>query len=490
MVFYNENNYVIGVRLMTVISMKKVFLSLVILVFFFLSGCEQTEIDRRPNVVILFADDQRYNTIHHLGNEEMITPHLDRLASEGLSFANAYIMGGTSGAVCAPSRAMLLTGKTLFHLEKEGEWNYPIPAADTTFIELMRQEGYVTFGAGKQHNGKEVVGRSYSKGGHFLFGGMSSHYDIPVFDFSADSSYGEEKKYRVLDKHSTDLYTDDAINFIQSYQGENPFLVYLAFQAPHDPREMPDDFLELYRNREMNIPPNFLPRHPFDNGELVIRDEMLASFPRNEEEVLRHIRAYYAMITHLDNGIGEILDAIDKKGIRENTVIIFTADNGLAVGQHGLMGKQNLYEHSVKIPLILSGPGIPENQLSEGFCYLNDLYPTLCDYLGMDPPAGVETRSFIRCIKEPELPHRDLLIFAYKHVQRGIRKDNWKYIEYHVNGDRHQQLFNLAEDPFETRNLAAFPDNQDLVSELRETLKRQWISLGDPGEFWEYKEEK
>jgi arylsulfatase A-like enzyme len=463
--------------------------SLFFIFLYILAGCQEVSIERQtvspPNIVFLFADDQRYNTIHQLGNEEIITPHLDRLASKGVSFTNAYIMGGTSGAVCAPSRAMLLTGKTLFHLEKEGEWNFPILSDDTTFIELFRKHGYTTYGIGKQHNGKDVVARSFSEGGHFLFGGMSSHYDIPVYDFSADSNYREEKKYRVLDKHSTDLYTDDAVNFIKSYRDDAPFFLYLAFQAPHDPREMPDHFLHLYQDRDIKIPPNFLPEHPFDNGELVIRDEMLASFPRTEEEILTHIRAYYAMITHLDDAVGKILDAIEKKGIRDNTLILFTADNGLAVGQHGLMGKQNLYEHSIKIPFLISGPGIPENEKREVLCYLNDVYPTLCDYIGINIPVNVETTSLFKCLNDPNLTHRDHLIFAYKHFQRGIRKENWKYIEYYVNGKRHKQLFNLEEDPFEIQNLAEYPDNQILINELRENLKYQWTSLGDSINLWE-----
>lgn len=453
------------------------------IILIFLS-CQKTKISPRPNIVFLFADDQRYQTIHRLGNPEIITPHLDQLSSKGVTFTNTYIMGGTSGAVCAPSRAMLLTGKTLFHLDHEGEWNYPIQATDTTFVELLRQHGYVTFGIGKQHNGKEVVTRSFSDGGHFMFGGMSSHYDIPVFDYSADSNYREEKKYRVLDKHSTDLYADDAVNFIESYRGKAPFLLYLAFQAPHDPREMPEKYLRLYENRNIKIPPNFLPQHPFDNGELEIRDELLASFPRSEEEIIGHITAYYAMITHLDDAVGKILSAIDKKGLNTNTLIIFTADNGLAVGQHGLMGKQNVYEHSIKIPFIISGPGIPEDQTREAFCYLNDLYPTLCDYLGIRIPGTVETKSFLKSIQEPGHPHRKFLTFAYKNFQRGIRKGQWKYIEYSVNGNRHIQLFNLEEDPYEIRNLAILPGNQSLTKELREDLKNEWSRLGDNGNFW------
>jgi arylsulfatase A-like enzyme len=450
-------------------------------------GCKQKEIKKRPNIIFLFADDQRYQTIHELGNEDILTPNLDRLASGGVSFNNAYIMGGTSGAVCAPSRAMLLTGKTLFHLDQVGEWNFPIQSIDTTFLELLRREGYYIFGAGKQHNGKEVVSRSFTGGGHFMFGGMSSHYEIPIHDFSADSLYREEKKYTVNEIHSTDLYARDAVNFIEHYEDEAPFLLYLAFQAPHDPREMPAGFLDLYQDREIALPPNFLPQHPFDNGELAIRDELLASFPRTREEVLDHLKAYYAMISHLDDAIGRILSAINKKRLENNTLVIFTADNGLAVGQHGLMGKQNLYEHSIRIPMIFSGPGIPGNSSSEALIYLNDIYPTLCDYLGIKVPGTVETSSFLKSLRNPDLPHRETLTFAYKNYQRGIRKDQWKYIEYHVDGDLHSQLFNLEEDPWEIRNLAIFPGNHALVSSLRNEMKEKWTSQGDTGFTWDKK---
>ncbi len=465
--------------------MKCYIQSFLYLCIFILSACQDSVVKKRPNVIFLFADDQRYNTIHRLGNEEINTPNLDLLTTSGVTFTNTYIMGSTSGAVCAPSRAMLLTGKTLFHLDKNGEWDYTIPSSDTTFIELLRQNGYVTFGAGKQHNGKSVVARGFTDGGHFMFGGMSSHYEVPVYDFNPDSIYDDHEKYMVNGKHSTDLYTDDAVNFIQSYTDQAPFFLYLSFQAPHDPREMPERFLNMYNNKNLDLPPNFLPHHPFDNGELVIRDEQLASFPRTEEEILTHLQAYYAMISHLDENIGKLMNTIQKKGLSENTLIIFSSDNGLAVGQHGLMGKQNLYEHSIKIPFIISGPDIPENRTSGALCYLNDLYPTLCDYLGLDIPSPVETRSFIKNIQNPDKSHRDLLVFAYKDLQRGIRKGMWKLIEYNVDGERNTQLFNLEEDPWETKNLAIFPGNQPVINDLRENLKTHWMDKNDPGNFWE-----
>jgi arylsulfatase A-like enzyme len=149
------------------------------------------------------------------------------------------------------------------------------------------------------------------------------------------------------------------------------------------------------------------------------------------------------------------------------------------------MGKQNLYEHSIRIPMILSGPGISENRTSDALIYLNDLYPTLCEIAGIGIPSSVETRSFIECIKDPAQDHREWLVFAYKHFQRAIRQGQWKYIEYQVEGDLHQQLFNLEDDPWETRNLAVFPGNRSLMIDLRNELRKNWVEMGDSGFNWD-----
>ncbi len=459
------------------------------LIPFMMKSCgEKSTTTPLPNIIFLFADDQRYNTINALGNDEIITPNLDKLSSEGVSFMNAYIMGSTSAAVCAPSRAMLMTGKNLFHLSKKGEWNYHIAEKDTTLPEVMRAMGYYTHGTGKQHNGREVFARGFSDGGHIMFGGMSDHYKVPVQDFRYDSLYSGDRQYYAVDKHSTDLYTDDAINFIQSCNEEKPFFLYLSFQAPHDPRDMPEAYLEMYEGKSLDIPPNFMPQHPFDNGELTIRDELLAPFPRTKDEIRDHIRDYYAMITHVDDAVGRILKEVEKRGLLDNTLIIFAGDNGLAVGQHGLMGKQNLYEHSVKIPMIIKGPGVPAGVRSDAFCYLHDLYPALSDYIGFNLPATVETESFYQSLITPGLGHREFMVFAYKDYQRGIRKGKWKLIEYYVDSEHHTQLFNLDEDPYETRNLADFPGNNQKLTELRELMTKEFERLDDDSDFWEWQD--
>ncbi len=148
---------------------------------------------------------------------------------------------------------------------------------------------------------------------------------------------------------------------------------------PHDPRLAPAEFTKLYDPAKISLSKNFMPEHPFDNGELKIRDELLAPHPRTPAVMRQHLADYYATISHLDSEVGRVLAEIERRGWADNTIVIYSSDQGLAVGgRHGLMGKQNLYEH-VKPPLVFAGPGIPRGQ-SDALVYLYDLFPTICDF--------------------------------------------------------------------------------------------------------------
>jgi hypothetical protein len=223
-----------------------------------------------------------------------------------------------------------------------------------------------------------------------------------------------------------------------------------------------------------------MPAHPFDNGEMYIRDESLAPFPRTPEIVQEHIADYYAMITHLDYHIGRVLDTLEKTGQYENTIIIFAGDNGLAVGQHGLMGKQSLYDHSVRIPLIMMGPCIPAGAQSDALVYLHDLFPTLCNMVDLPVPKSVESNSFSNVVSNPESGHRESLFLAYTQLHRGIRTvDDWKLITYNVRGKETTQLFNLREDPWEMNNLADDPSYEEKSAALITRLKKQMRQYDD-----------
>ncbi len=443
----------------------------------------------RPNILFLLTDDQRYNTIHALNNPEIITPNLDRLCKMGTAFTNAHIPGGTSGAVCMPSRAMLNTGRTLFHIKDCGQ---TIDENHSTMGQHFKESGYYCFGTGKWHNSPSAYTRSFSGGENAFFGGMWDHWNVPVnnydptgkydnvIDFVCNFFYDNKVTKIHCDKfnpgvHSSELISQTVIDFINSYDRENPFFCYAAYLAPHDPRTMPKRFKDMYDPDKITLPENFMEKHPFDI-ELRDRDEFLADYPRDEKEVRRHLAEYYAMITHLDFEIGRIIDALESSGQLENTVIVMTGDNGLGVGCHGLMGKQNLYDHSIRIPLIMAGPGIPKNQVRDNFVYLLDIYPTLCELSGTEIPASVEGISFKQMFDDKDFVTREKLYLAYCEAIRGVKTKDYKLLEYR-NIANQTQLFDLKNDPNELENLYGKPEYAQIVSEMRaelENLRLKW----------------
>jgi arylsulfatase A-like enzyme len=436
---------------------------------------------KRPNILFFFTDDQRFDTIAALGNDRIITPNMDSLVRSGTTFTNAYIMGSMSGAVSVPSRAMLMTGRTLFHLKGTGG---VIPSQHTTLPEVLRGAGYKTFVTGKWHQDKKTLTRCFSAGSKIFFGGMDNHWKIAVNDFDPTGNYPKKQQYRG-DKHSSELFSDAAIQFLQDHKDNKPFFVYIAYTAPHDPRQAPEKYKQMYKPEEIDFPKNFLPEHPFDNGEMKIRDEKLACWPRTPDEIRKHIADYYAIITHVDAQMGRVLRVLNETGLDKNTIIVFASDNGLAVGRHGLMGKQNLYEHSVHVPLIIGGPGIPKGQKIDGFCYLLDIFPTLCELTGVPIPESVEGRSLAALILGQKSRIRDSIFFAYKDVQQGVRDKRYKLIEYKVEGKRTTQLFDLESDPFELENLADNPAYVAQLKRLRRELLRWKEETDDGSKFWQ-----
>ena len=432
----------------------------------------------KPNILFLFTDDQRFDTIAALGNPDLQTPNIDQLVQQGTAFTHAHIPGGTCGAICMPSRAMLMTGRTLFHLEGEGQ---NIPPEHVTMGQHLQKYGYQTYGTGKWHNGHESYARSFTDGAEIFFGGMDDHWNVPAHNFDPTGQYDNiamscwdpfySNRTHTLrcdhihpGKHSSELFADATVNMLQKQSHEKPFFMYVSFMAPHDPRTMPEKFCNMYNSADIELPPNFKPAHELDTGALEIRDELLAAFPRNPEEIKRHIAEYYAMITHLDYEIGRIIQSLKDNGQYENTIIAFAGDNGLAVGQHGLMGKQSLYEHSVRVPLIFCGPGIPKGHKRDQMVYLLDIFPTLCELLQIDQPGSVDGNSFADSICDADTAGRDKLYLVYKQTLRGVSDGRHKLIEYACGAS---QLFDLLQDPWEMNNLAEDSRYDDMVKAFR-----------------------
>jgi arylsulfatase A-like enzyme len=268
------------------------------------------------------------------------------------------------------------------------------------------------------------------------------------------------------------------IEFLQQHDATKPFFAYVAFTAPHDPRQPPLAYREEYYRRLPPLPTNFLPQLPFDNGMMTGgRDENLGAWPRTEAMIRDQLAEYYGLITHLDEQIGRILAALEATGSYKNTLIVFTADNGLALGSHGLLGKQSIFEHSMRTPLIVSGPGIPAEQSSKAFTYLFDLFPTLCDSVGLPIPEKLRGQSIRPIWAGKQDKIRDSVFLPFMQSQRAVRDERWKLAAYPKIG--HLQLFDLQQDPYEMHNLIDDPQHQPQVKRLQALMKSWQQQVND-----------
>ena len=448
-------------------------LPVTVLLVLALSACRVDQTVERPNILFIFSDDQRADAVGAYGNQFVSTPSIDELSRVGFNFREAHIMGSIHGAVCAPSRAMLMSGRSLYHV-------YDKLDTVATFPEQLRNSGYVTFGTGKWHQSRESFARSFSDGKDIFFGGMSDHDAAPVQDLLADGQFTEI----VRKGFSTDVFADAAIDFIDRHMESDttaPFLAYVSFTTPHDPRTPKPEFMTMNLEDRPPLPPNYLPVHPFHNGWMTGRDERLAAWPRPAEDVRSQLAEYYGLITHMDARIGDLIDALESNGLSENTIVIFAADNGLALGSHGLLGKQSLYEHSTHVPLIITGPGI-ESGSSDALVVLYDLFPTISTMTGFEMPSGVDGHDLTDLMRGDSDGPRDVLYTTFQNIHRAVRDDRWKLICY-PRIDR-IQLFDLENDPFEMNDLSADTAYADQVNRLMAIMVVEHEAMDDPHPLW------
>ena len=402
---------------------------------------------QRPNVLFVFTDDQRFDTIRALGNPEIETPTLDRLVQRGFTFTNAYCQGGMSPAVCSPSRTQLLTGRSVFRIPHPNKTKqYPRPTLGSVF----RDAGYATLCISKPGNSFVAAHNHFEKVVHIPHSGAASNQKC----------------------------TDAALEFLKAKPKDKPFFLYYATPLPHDPRTAEERFHKRYEPSQLTLSKNFMERHPFDNGAITIRDEKLAALPRDPAEMRRHLADYYATITSIDYHVGLLLEAIDALGERDNTIVVFSSDQGLAVGgRHGLMGKQNLYEH-FKSPLIFAGPGIPHGQ-SDALVYLYDITPTLCQLCKIPVPGEFDGKNLVPILTGKSKSVRDALFAVYIHFQRMARDSRYKLIWYPKV--EQYQLFDLQTDPDELQNLAGKPEFTERLNAMKTLLATLQDEFGDAG---------
>ena len=423
----------------------------------------------RPNILFIFADDQRADTIAALGNAHIQTPNLDRLVRRGVSFNRAYMMGGMNAATCVPSRAMLLSGRSLFNIDQA-------LTRDETWPAAFGRAGYTTFISGKWHNTPAAVPLSFQRARQLFTGGMTNPLKAPL----ADLENGKMGPTKVSPKHACEVFADETIAFLKE-KHTAPFFAYLAFDGPHDPHIVPADYPVRYDPEKIPLPADFLAQHPFDNGEMTIRDEQLLPWPRTSADIRSMLADYYRYISYLDLLIGRVLDTLDASPAAKNTFVVFAADSGVARGSHGLIGKQNLYEHSMRVPLVVAGPGIPANQRTDAMCYLFDVIPTLGALSGVAGPKTSEGLDLSATLRNPASPARTSLMFAYQKVQRGLRDERYKLIRY-PQVDR-TQLFDLVADPAERTDLSARPEHAARITAMTATLAAEMKRVDDPAEL-------
>lgn len=420
----------------------------------------------RPNIIFIIADDQSpFDLKVYDPSSPLETPQIDRLAAQGMVIENAYHMGAWAPGVCTPSRHMIMSGRTLWHVpDKKGQKNrrnpnigtplVPSDLADFTLGKMFKNAGYDTMRTCKG-------GNSYME--------ANQHFDV-----RHDAS-----KRGDTDASGSGWHSARVLDFLEARESagdKDPFMIYFGFSHPHDTRDGKPELLAKYgainhvdkkksppNPDDLNLqllpklPPAYLPKHPFDNSDLNSRDEKQASGVwenRDEWTIRNELGREYACSENIDIQIGKVLGKLEEMGELDNTYIFYTSDHGIAIGRHGLQGKQNLYEHTWRVPFIVKGPGIKPGRAT-GNIYLYDVLATLLDLANIPAPKTNEGHSFKSVLEGKKPAIREVLYGAYSGAKkpgiRSVRKGDWKLIRYYSpqSGIDETQLFNLAENPHE-----------------------------------------
>jgi len=462
-------------------------LILLVLACLQINACSNNIPDEKPlNILFILTDDQAPDTVSAFGNNNINTPSIDSLADQGMRFSHVFNQGAWSGAVCLPSRQMINTGRNLYRtgLDARGVNDPAFVAKHQTFGETFKSSGYDTFQTGKWHLSTEVWQRSFTHGKAIHENGMSrhekgGHWDAEFTDYDPTKTGAEAFIHYKGGKHTSEVIADAAVDFLADRDNNSkPFMMYVGFLAPHDPLHAPDEYLARYPESQIKLPENFLPFHSFDQGDYYLRDEVLAGFPRSKKSIQDKISKYYAMIEHTDAQIGRILQKLEESGQADNTLIIYTSDHGLAMGRHGLMGKQNQYDHSVRAPFIVKGPNIPKGETATGMFYLNSVFPTAAELAGLDIPKSVDAPSIVPLINGKKDVVYENIYGAYRHFQRMVRSQDFKLIYYPMI--KRTQLFDMKADPLEMHDLSNQPQYQQQIKAMMTQLEDWKKVVDDP----------
>ncbi|WPJ96255.1 alpha-L-fucosidase [Coraliomargarita algicola] len=459
---------------------------------------------KKPNILFIFSDDQMWNSLGFLEDCPIQTPNLDRLRNQGALFSHAYNMGSFTPAVCVASRTMLNTGSFVWRaaaFSPKGN-NHKDPNApknvakyvvtkrkpEALWSQFMQQAGYETYFSGKWH--VDGYQPPFDHTAH-VRGGMPNQSKVR---YARTFAEGEPDTWSPYDKsfggfwkggkHWSEVLGDDGVAFLsQAKKSDQPFFMYLAFNAPHDPRQAPKEFVDLYPLDSIEVPENFIPEYPYNEyagAGRRLRDERLAPFPRTERSVKVNRQEYYAIISHMDAQIGRILDALEASGKAVNTYIFFTSDHGLAVGDHGFIGKQNMYDSSMRVPLLMAGPGIEAGKTVDAPVYLQDVMATSLELAGVAKPAQVDFNSMLPLATgKTDQSAYDAIYGAYFGTQRMYRTDRYKMIIYSTAN--RVRLYDMQADSLEQHDLAQGKSRPvELLNVLFSQFKELQAEMDDP----------
>jgi len=479
------------------------FLSLVLLL------PAATAESRRPNILFIIVDDQSPFDLKAYNPESALrSPNLDRLAAQGIVLDGAYHMGSFVGGVCTPSRHMIMSGRSVWHLPigPGADAHCPPNLEQSTMPAVFNRAGYDTMRTCKMGNSYEAANK--------LFTIRKDATKRGGTDETGSAWHGEQVLAYLQNREAT--------------QDRDPFLIFFGFSHPHDTRDGKPDLLANYgatnhtdktqpppaHPKQPALPENYLPAHPFQHGHPGLRDEVAVSgvWERRDERTIRNeIGRQFACSEAIDTEIGRVLAKLEAIGELDNTYIIYTADHGMAIGRHGLQGKQNLYEHTWRVPFIAKGPGIKPGTRAAGNAYLLDVLATLCDFAGITAPASNEGLSLRPVLESKKPVVRETLYGVYnggtKPGMRSVKYGDWKLVKFDVmdGSVRETQLFNLRENPHEfleqhhdpavvaltgvkpaahQRNLAADPRHAAKLAELEALLLAEMRRLDDPWRLW------
>ena len=488
-----------------------ILLGLASLFSFVLPGEERAEAEGPPNFLFIIADDQSpFDLSAYDPSSPLETPIIDRLSAEGMTLDGAYHMGSWSGAVCTPSRHMVMSGRTLWHLPKNGVRGVkknplcPTDLEQHTLAAVFNRAGYDTMRTCK-------IGNSYAAANQ-------------QFTVCRDKT-----KRGASDEDGSAWHAEQVLSYLDQRaetEDEDPFFIYYGFSHPHDPRWAKEELLKKY-GADNNLvpevahpdspplPENYLPAHPFPHGHPGLRDEVKVQgvMKRRDEPTIRNeLGRQFACGENIDIQIGRVLDKLEEMGELDNTYVVYTSDHGMAIGRHGLQGKQNLYEHTWRVPMIVKGPGIEPGSRAQGNVYLLDVLATLCDLAQVTAPATSEGLSFAPVLEGERETVRDVLYGAYcggtKPGMRCVRRGDWKLIKYDtLEGAVHEtQLFDLSRNPSELiqehhaeavcaltghvpeahqKNLAGDPRHATRLAEMEALLLAEMVRLEDPYRLWD-----